>query len=76
MKLIIIIFCLLFKGIEFYILHLVPICIFIIEILINFNTGYYQDGDIITNRKSIVKNYTKHMFWIDIINAGTIIFVA
>lgn len=41
----------------------------------NFNTGYYEDGIIIINRKKITINYMKHMFWIDLINANTVIFV-
>lgn len=30
---------------------------FFFEVLINFNTGYYEKGIIITNKKKIIKNY-------------------
>lgn len=42
-------FSLIFEeGPEFYLLHLLPVSMFLAEIALNFNTGYYEDGIIIT----------------------------
>lgn len=30
---------------------------FFFEVLINFNTGYYEKGVIITDKKKIIRNY-------------------
>jgi hypothetical protein len=48
--------------------------VFITEVVLNFNTGYYNDGEIVTDRKLIFKNYLRKRFWIDIINTFSIIF--
>jgi hypothetical protein len=63
------------SGFEFWLLHLGPMIMFLLEILINFNTGYYCEGVIVKDRKMIFKNYLKHMFWVDTINASTLVFV-
>jgi hypothetical protein len=39
---------------------------FILDMLINLNTGYYEDGNCIMNRYKIWKNYLKHNFIVDI----------
>ena len=41
---------------------------FMIEILLNFNTGFYSRGTLIMNRKEISKNYITGWLWIDIIS--------
>jgi hypothetical protein len=43
------------------------ILIFLIDIVFNFNTGYYQSGDVILSRKSIAKQYLRTLFPYDII---------
>jgi hypothetical protein len=37
------------------------------DIIINFNTGIYRNGILITKRWEIAKNYLKLWFWIDFI---------
>lgn len=37
------------------------------EVIINFNTGFYKKGAIITERAKIVKNYMKNAFLPDIL---------
>jgi hypothetical protein len=44
-----------------------PSYIFIMEILLNFNTAYYHKGIIHTNRKQIFKHYVGSNFWWDLI---------
>lgn len=38
---------------------------FFIDIILSFNTAYYQGGSIIASRKEISKNYLKYWFWLD-----------
>lgn len=38
---------------------------FMLDILLNFNTGFYSRGSLIMNRKEIFKNYIKGWFWVD-----------
>lgn len=40
---------------------------FICDIFINFNTGYYSKGLLVMERRRIVINYLKGWFWIDLI---------
>ena len=69
-------FNLIFKsGTELYLIHLCPLFVFLLEIILNFNTGYYQDGVIVKQRKKIINNYIREMFWVDLINASTIALV-
>ena len=41
--------------------------IFIIEILVQFNLGFYEKGIVIVNRKRIYNHYLKKKFIFDII---------
>ena len=43
-------------------------CFFIVDILINFNTAFYDKGELILNRKKINSHYLKGQFFIDIIS--------
>lgn len=63
------------EGLEYYLLTLLPLSQFLTEIILNFNTGYYEDGQNVQDRNKIFRYYMKHMFAIDIINAATIAFV-
>ena len=47
-------------------LYLPSIIIFWIEIIINFNTDYYDEGCPIQERKKIIKNYFKTNFILDL----------
>ena len=42
--------------------------IFIIDIFIRFNTGYFQSGEVVTNRRRILMAYIKSHFFIDVIS--------
>lgn len=44
-----------------------PSLVFILEILLNFNTAYYHKGIIHTNRKLIFKHYISSNFWWDLV---------
>ena len=55
------------NGFQYNILYRVPGVALFVDILINFNTGYYQKGILILERHRIVKHYLKFHFWIDLI---------
>jgi hypothetical protein len=42
---------------------------FILDILLNFNTGFYQKGVLIMRRELIVKDYMKNWFWVDLVSS-------
>jgi hypothetical protein len=42
------------EGWQFILLHLIPVCIFLMELLLNFNLGYYEDGEIVSDRLKII----------------------
>ena len=41
---------------------------FMFDILFYFNSAFFRNGDLIVNRKEIIKNYMKSWFWIDLIS--------
>ena len=41
---------------------------FVLDILLNFNTAFYEKGFIVTNRFKIAINYLKLWFWLDLIS--------
>lgn len=43
--------------------------LFILDVFVNFNTACYIKGHIVTDRKTIIKEYLKFWFWVDIISA-------
>lgn len=44
--------------------------IFMLDIIINFNTCYYEaSGKLVTNRKNITIKYVKGWFWIDLVSS-------
>ena len=43
--------------------------LYILDIFVNFNTACYVKGHIVTDRKTITKEYLKFWFWIDCISA-------
>ena len=55
-------------GIEYLDVENFFIIIFVLDIIFNFNTGYYQSGDVILCRKSIAKQYLRTLFPYDIIS--------
>lgn len=42
-------------------------CFFMLDILINFNTGFYRKGVVVMKRRDIIFNYLKTWFWLDLI---------
>ncbi|CAD8198939.1 unnamed protein product [Paramecium pentaurelia] len=55
------------QGVFEYLFDLLPSWIFVAEIIINFNTAYYDKGLMHEDRKSIVKHYLKDNFFWDLI---------
>lgn len=45
---------------------IITLC-FMLDILVNFNTGFYSKGALVMNRKKIASNYLKFWFWLDFI---------
>jgi hyperpolarization activated cyclic nucleotide-gated potassium channel 2 len=50
-----------------YMFEYILTLIFIVDIGVNFNTGFYLRGEFISNRNKIAINYLKFWFWIDFI---------
>ncbi|CAD8128335.1 unnamed protein product [Paramecium sonneborni] len=42
---------------------------FLIDILLQFQTGYYKKGNFVSQRKQIALNYLKLWFWLDLISS-------
>lgn len=55
------------NDIQTYLLDLVPSWAYIFDILINFNTAFYLEGIINSNRKSILFHYLKGDFLLDFV---------
>lgn len=43
--------------------------IYSIDIIVNLNTGFYQEGEIVKDRKKILKQYSKIWLWVDLFSA-------
>lgn len=54
------------EGFSMYFLRIIPAIAFSIEILLKFNTGYYEEGQIVMDRNKIIRTYLKTTFWIDL----------
>jgi hypothetical protein len=50
---------------ELNIMEFVINLMFIVDIVANFNTGYYEKGTLITQHKLIAIDYIKFWFWVD-----------
>ncbi|EAS06722.2 cation channel family protein (macronuclear) [Tetrahymena thermophila SB210] len=50
------------SSLAFYYL---PICVLVCEIGLNFNTGFYREGQIVEDKQEIIENYLKLQFWLD-----------
>ena len=42
---------------------------FILDLVLNFNTGFYETNVVITDRLLIAKDYLRFWFWIDLISS-------
>ncbi|KAL4509153.1 hypothetical protein ABPG72_018084 [Tetrahymena utriculariae] len=60
---------------EFYLIFLLPFLMYISEILVAFNTAYYEEGDIQMNRIKIIQQYLKTMFFVDLITTVSLYFL-
>ena len=40
---------------------------FLFDIVLNFNTGFYYKGTLVVSRKAIALNYLKFWFWMDLL---------
>ena len=54
------------EGFLEYVEMIIDIC-FILDIFVNFNTGFYLKGLLKTGRKEIICNYIKTWFLIDVL---------
>lgn len=54
------------EGAWIYLETMIDIC-FMLDIFVQFNTGFYQQGKLINNRREIIINYTKSWFLIDLV---------
>lgn len=45
---------------------ILSLIVFSIDIIINFNTGFYEKDKLILNRGKILKNYLSFWFWVDL----------
>ena len=54
------------EGILYYVEGTIDVC-FMLDILVNFNTGFYFRGNIIYKRSEIAKNYILSWFLIDVL---------
>lgn len=59
-------FNIIYFGVWAY-LDLIMTIFFIFDILIEFNTGFYAKGALVSDRKVVAKNYLKFWFWMDVI---------
>ena len=56
------------------ILEILPVWVFIFEILLDLNTSYYSKGMYIVKRSKILKHYMKYHFFLDIITILPLLF--
>ena len=50
-------------------IDIISLVVFSIDIVFNFNTAFYKEGEIVINRTSIAKNYLKRWFLVDFITS-------
>jgi Ion transport protein len=42
-------------------------CVFMLDIFVNFNTGFYKKGYLVMKRREIIKNYLRTWFVLDVL---------
>lgn len=47
---------------------LISTCMFIFDIIVNFNTGVYVEGKLNMERKVILREYIRFWFWLDFLS--------
>lgn len=55
------------NSLAYYLLDQIPSWVFLFDIAINFNTAFYDEGKINSNRRSIVINYIKGDLLFDVV---------
>jgi len=55
-------------------LEILPLWIFLVEILMDLNTSYYSKGIYVRNRSQIVKHYVKYNFLLDMLTVFPLFF--
>ena len=58
---------------QFFLVSL-PIYVYIVEIYLNFVTGYYEHGSLITDKKQIANNYLQTSFIYDLFSTLPLVF--
>lgn len=56
-------------------INILSLVVFSMDILINFNTGYYEKGMLVMQRTKIFKNYLYFWFWLDLLSTIPIDFI-
>ena len=59
-------FNVIYQGVWAY-LDIIMTLFFLVDILIEFNTGFYLKGALVLDRKAIARNYLKFWFWMDFV---------
>ena len=54
---------------QIFYLEVVIDVMFMTDILMNFNTGFYEKGILFMRRDQIAKTYLKQWFWVDLISS-------
>ena len=54
------------EGAAFYIETVIDVS-FMMDVFVQFNTGFYKKGNLINSRKLIIQNYVQSWFFIDIV---------
>lgn len=63
------------KGFQNIFLQVFPTFMCILDVILNFNMAYYEEqGQIMQERKKIIRRYLRSYFWIDLITSFTLIF--
>jgi len=52
---------------EMFIVESVMDAFFMFDIVLNFNTGFYDRGNLIMGRRAIIVNYVRGWFWLDLL---------
>ena len=61
-----------FKRVEIDNIFIFIKIFWITDIILSLNMGFYKQGNIVLERKKILKNYFKFKFWFDIIALGAL----
>lgn len=59
----------LVKNPTLVLLEIIQDCFFVVDLIINFNTAYVQEGELVVDRKKIALKYLKGWFTLDLISS-------